>query len=101
MIDQQPALQVSRHLVDVALLVDDVEVARLDNLWMFIGLAPFSGIDVGRGSGGPVHWGLHLRHGTFPYSGHLRAATWIPGEIADYDPAKVAAAEIETALFYD
>jgi arylsulfatase A-like enzyme len=87
--------------VDVALLVDDVEVARLDNLWMLVGFAPFSGIDVGRGSGGPVHWGLHQRHGNFPYSGRLHAATWIPGEIADYDPAQVVAAEIETALFYD
>jgi arylsulfatase A-like enzyme len=87
--------------VDVALLVDDVEVARLDNLWMLVGFAPFSGIDVGRGSGGPVHWGLHQRHGNFPYSGRLHAATWIPGEVADYDPAQVVAAEIETALFYD
>lgn len=77
------------------------EVARLDNLWMLVGFAPFSGIDVGRGSGGPVHWGLHGRHGAFPYSGRLHAASWIPGEVADYDPAQVAAAEIETALFYD
>ena len=87
--------------VDVAVLVDDVEVARVDNLWMLIGFAPFSGIDVGRGSGGPVHWGLHQRHGDFPYSGRLHAATWIPGEVADYDPAQIVAAEIETALFYD
>lgn len=87
--------------VDVALLVDDVEVARLENLWMLVGLAPFSGIEVGRNSGGPVHWGLHRRHPTFPYSGRLHAATWIPGEVADYDPAQVVAAEIQTALFYD
>jgi arylsulfatase A-like enzyme len=87
--------------VDVALLVDDVEVARLDNRWMLVGFAPFSGIDVGRGSGGPVDWGLHRRHGTFPYSGRLHAATWVPGDVADYDPAEVVAAEIETALFYD
>jgi arylsulfatase A-like enzyme len=87
--------------VDAALFVDDVKVAQLDNLWMLVGLAPFSGIDVGRGSGGPVHWGLHRRHGAFRYSGRLHAATWIPGEVADYDPAQVVAAEIETALFYD
>ena len=87
--------------VDVALLVDGVELARLEDLWMLVGLAPFSGIDVGCNSGGPVHWDLHRRHGTFPYSGGLHAATWIPGEVADYDPALVVAAQIETALFYD
>jgi hypothetical protein len=68
---------------------------------MLVGFAPFSGIDVGLSRGGPVHWELHRRHGTFPYSGRLQAATWIPGEAADYDTAQVVAAEIETALFYD
>jgi len=92
----RPAFQ-----VDVALLVDDLEVTRLDDLWMLVGFAPFSGIDVGRNSGGPVHWGLYRRHGTFPYSGRLHAATWVPGEVADYDPAEVVSAELETALFYD
>ena len=91
----------ARIPVDVALLVDDVEVAHLENLWMLVGFVPFSDIDVGRGSGGPVHWGLHQRHGNFLTSGRLHAATWVPGEVADYDPAQVVAAEIETALFYD
>jgi arylsulfatase len=87
--------------VDARLAVDGVEVARLERVWMLVGMAPFSGIDVGLNRGGPVHWELYQRHGSFPYSGDLRAATWLPGPVADYDPAQVLQAEIETALFYD
>lgn len=87
--------------VDVRLLVDSLEVARLDEAWMLVGMAPFSGIDVGVNRGGPVHWGVYERHGSFPYTGRLEAATWVPGEIAAYDPAEVARAEVEAALFYD
>jgi arylsulfatase len=64
-------------------------------------MAPFSGIDVGLNRGGPVHWELYQRHGSFPYSGDLRSATWHPGPPADYDPAAVLQAEIESAAFYD
>lgn len=87
--------------VDVQLVVDGTEVGRLDGVWMLVGMAPFSGIDVGANRGGPVHWGVHERHGNFAFTGDLRSATWIPGEHAEYDPAHVLAAEIETALFYD
>ena len=68
---------------------------------MLIGMAPFSGIDVGLNRGGPVHWGVYERHGTFPYTGRLEAATWVPGEQAAYDPEQVVKAELEAALFYD
>lgn len=87
--------------VDAVLTVDGEEVTRLDGLWMLVGMAPFSGIDVGLNRNGPVHWGIHQRHGSFPYRGDLRSATWYPGEVASYDPDQVAAAERETALFYD
>jgi arylsulfatase len=68
---------------------------------MLVGMVPFSGIDVGLNRGGPVDCELYQRHGSFPHSGDLRAATWLPGPVADYDPAQVLQAEIETALFYD
>ncbi len=87
--------------VDVRLRVDGSEVAALPGVWMLVGMAPFSGIDVGRNRGGPVHWELFERHGSFAYSGTLHHATWNPGEVADYDPAQIVRAEIETAAFYD
>lgn len=87
--------------VDVRVEVDGDEVTRLDNVWMLVGMAPFSGIDVGLNRGGPVHWDLHQRHRSFPYAGHLRSATWLPGEHADYDPALIFQAEVEAAAFYD
>ena len=64
-------------------------------------MAPFSGIDVGRNRGGPVHWGLYERHGSFPYTGGLHHVRIIPGEPALYSPAQVAKAAQEAALFYD
>ena len=68
---------------------------------MLVGMAPFSGIDVGLNRGGPVHWELYERHRCFPYTGGLRSATWLPGEVAGYNPELIVAAELETALFYD
>jgi arylsulfatase len=87
--------------VDVRLLADGTEVGALTEAWMLVGMAPFSGIDVGLNRGGPVHWDLYRRHGSFPYSGTLHHATWVPGDVADYDPAQVFQAEVETAAFYD
>lgn len=87
--------------VDVRLLVDDREVGALPGVWMLVGMAPFSGIDVGLNRAGPVHWDLYERHGSFGYTGKLHHATWTPGAVADYDPAQVFQAEIETAAFYD
>jgi arylsulfatase len=87
--------------VDVRVLVDGAEVGRLDDAWMLVGMAPFSGIDVGVNRGGPVHWGVYERHRSFPYTGELRSASWIPGEQADYDPDLLVRAEVASALFYD
>ena len=45
-------------------------------------MAPFEGIDIGMDRRSPVSWDLHERHGTFPYTGTLRAVTYVPGEFA-------------------
>ena len=81
--------------------VDGGPVAQLRDVAMLIGMAPFSGIDVGANRGGPVHWDLYERHGSFPYTGRLRSVTYVPGEKADYDPAIVAEAERDVALAFD
>jgi arylsulfatase len=60
---------------------------------MLVGLAPFQGIDVGIDRRSPVVWAVHERHGAFPYTGHLRSVTYVPGDPAPYDPDAV-----ETAL---
>lgn len=85
----------------VDLLVDGHRVAGLPSVAMLIGMAPFSGIDVGINRGGPVHWEVYQRHGSFPYTGALRSVTYVPGEPADYDPALVAEAERDVALAFD
>ncbi len=84
-----------------ALTIDGIEVARIEEVTMLVGMAPFSGIDVGLCRGGPVYWDLYLRQRSFPYSGRLVAATWTPGDPADYDPALVAEVERRSAAAYD
>ncbi|TYB42481.1 arylsulfatase [Actinomadura chibensis] len=76
-------------------------LAATDPLPMLLVLAPFSGIDVGICRGGPVHWGLYERHRTFPYTGALRAVTYLPGERADYDPAALFDLTVSAARFED
>ena len=84
-----------------ALCVDGTLVGELPSVAMLIGMAPFSGIDVGIARGGPVHWELYQRHGSFRYTGGLRGVTYLPGEKADYDPGLVAEAERDVALAFD
>ncbi|WP_211220948.1 arylsulfatase [Nocardioides insulae] len=81
--------------------VDGEPVAALPSVAMLVGMAPFSGIDVGLTRGGPVHWDLFQRHGSFPYTGVLRSVTYLPGRQADYDPALVMEAERNTAAAFD
>lgn len=64
------------HLLAVA---DDAPVATLDNRPALIGMAPWTGISVGVDARGPVSWELRRRHGTFRYTGDLRAVTYRPG----------------------
>jgi len=81
--------------------VDGQEVAGIEDVAMLVGMAPFSGIDVGLCRGGPVDWELYERHRSFPYTGRLRAATWTPGRVAPYDPGLVAEAARRSAAAYD
>jgi arylsulfatase len=60
-----------------------------------------SGIDVGVNRGGPVHWELYIRHGSFRYTGNLHSIHYEPGNRAPYDPLVLAELELEVALTYD
>ncbi|MFT4123215.1 MAG: arylsulfatase [Microbacteriaceae bacterium] len=85
----------------IELSLDGVVVGSIAQATMLIGMAPFSGIDVGVGRGGPVSWRVHERYGSFRYRGRLHAVTYEPGEHADYDPALVFEAQRDAALFFD
>lgn len=88
------------HL-DVSLLIDGTEVARLNGLMMLTGLAPFTGIDVGIDRRGPVSWEMHERHGAFPFTGAIEQVRYTPGTQAPYDAARIAAAALQAAHIYD
>lgn len=60
----------------------DRSVGRLDDVVMLGAMAPFEGINVGIDRRSPVSWALAERHGTFAYTGLLRAVTYTPGEAA-------------------
>ncbi|HLZ29257.1 MAG TPA: arylsulfatase [Chloroflexota bacterium] len=86
---------------DLALTVDGVEVGRLDDAAMLLGLAPFEGIDVGIDRRSPVNWGVFERHGAFPYRGRLHAVTYTPGDRPDYDAAMLARATRDSTRVYE
>ena len=54
----------------------------LDDVVMLGAMAPFEGINVGIDRRSPVSWSLSQRHGTFPWTGSLRAVSYTPGEPA-------------------
>jgi arylsulfatase A-like enzyme len=81
--------------------VDGESRGGLAQVWMLLGLAPFTGIDVGRCAGGPVSWSVHERHGAFRYAGRDLRVSYRPGERADYDPVHVAGALAEVSRYYD
>lgn len=85
----------------IGLDLDGVRIAGLDAVTMLVGMAPFTGIDVGICRGGPVDWEVHQRHRSFRYTGGLRAVTYRPGAPAPYDPATVAAGERLVAAALD
>ncbi|CAN5206387.1 hypothetical protein BH20ACT3_BH20ACT3_08040 [soil metagenome] len=67
---------------NVEVLAGDECRGAVDGLLMLGAMAPFEGIDVGMDRRSPVSWDLHQRHGTFAYTGDLRAVTYRPGEPA-------------------
>ena len=64
---------------NASLAVDGQDRARREDLVMLGAMAPFEGINVGIDRRSPVSWAVHEAHGTFPYSGDLRAVTYTPG----------------------
>lgn len=87
--------------VTYVLLVNGAKRAALEDVWALVGMAPFSGIDVGVNRGGPVHWDLYERHGSFRYTGDLHGVHYEPGDRAAFDPLVLAELELEVALTYD
>lgn len=77
------------------------EPARLEGVQMMIGLAPYTGIDVGIDRGGPVSWPMHEQHGAFRFTGRLHHVTYLPGEPADFNRKDWFRAWREAALAYD
>lgn len=85
----------------ISVEVDGEVRGGLESVAMLVGMAPFSGIDVGVNRGGPISWPLHTRHRTFPYTGRLESVLYTPGERASYSAALIAQAELDVAEFYD
>lgn len=67
---------------NVRVLVDGAPVGKVDDLLMLGAMAPFEGVDVGIDRRSPVWWEVYEQHGPFPYSGHLAAVTYTPGDRA-------------------
>jgi hypothetical protein len=86
---------------DLVVAVDGVDIGNLDGVAMLLGLAPFEGIDVGIDRRSPVHWGNYERHGPFPYSGHLQAVTYTPGDQPSYDGILLIRATHESTRVYE
>jgi arylsulfatase A-like enzyme len=91
-------------LLETAGTTDTADTGRrgeLRDLWAFIGMAPFSGIDVGVNRGGPVHWGIYEVHGSYRYSGDLHSVRYVPGERAPYSPEVLAELARDAAEAFD
>ena len=67
---------------DVEVVVGAESRARAEGLVMLGAMAPFEGINVGIDRRSPVSWDLAERHGAFPYTGQLKAVSYLPGEPA-------------------
>ncbi|WP_238592017.1 arylsulfatase [Pseudonocardia sp. EC080625-04] len=66
----------------LAVSADGAPVTELRDRWALTGMAPWTGISVGRDARGPVSWELRRRRGVFRFTGDLRAVTYRPGERA-------------------
>jgi arylsulfatase A-like enzyme len=62
--------------------VDGSTRAEQRDLVMLTAIAPFEGIDVGIDRRSPVSWAVYERHGPFPFTGEIKAVTYVPGELA-------------------
>ena len=75
--------------------------AEIPEVWALLGMAPFSGIDVGVNRGGPVHWDNYVDHGSWRYSGRLHSVRYEPGERAPYSPEVLAEIARDAAEVFD
>jgi arylsulfatase A-like enzyme len=85
----------------LALTVDGERRSGLPGVQMLVGVAPFTGIDVGVDRRSPVSWPVYERHGPFPYTGILDSVTYRPGQPAPVDPAQILAALVETGRVFE
>jgi arylsulfatase len=72
-----------------SLAVDGEDRARLDDVPMLFGIAPFEGINVGIDRRSPVSWEIFERFGSFAYTGTLRHARYEPGEPGPDSPDRL------------
>lgn len=56
-------------------------IAKLDNQFQLVGMAPWTGISVGLDARGPVDLDLRERRGVFRFGSALRAVTYRPGAV--------------------
>jgi len=75
-------------------------VAELPGRFQLVGMAPWTGISVGRDARGPVLWDLRERRGLFPFNGELTAVTYTPGPLA-FGPEEIRAIQREAELAAD
>ncbi len=73
----------------------------LTGLPQLLGMAPFTGISVGRDAGGPVDWERSRRHGSHPFTGRLHRVRYEPGPLTPDAPAERARVWAEGAKIYD
>lgn len=85
----------------VTVLSGDDVLVRLDAVPMLVGMAPYTGISVGRDAGGPVDWSLHERRGAFAYAGPRFTARYVPGERIDGAAELVRAVDEVSARLMD
>ncbi|TXG92721.1 arylsulfatase [Rhodococcus rhodnii] len=76
---------------DLALVIGDDVVATISDVPQLVGMAPWTGISIGRDARGPVDPDLRNRRGVFPWTGELRDVTYASG------PRSIAP-EIEEAI---
>lgn len=67
------------------------ELARVEEVPMLFGMAPFTGISVGYDYGSPVDWDLYEEHGAHWFvGGRLHSVTYVPGTVSPHDPTRIA-----------
>lgn len=76
--------------------VDGVELLRLDDVPMLVGMAPFTGISVGYDYGGPVDWEIYERHRSHRFrGGRILSLRYVPGQTSPEDATVLRAIEQE------